>query len=402
MEYTMEKPTVSVNMLGTFSITIGDISITDYNNQAKKPWELLEYLITFRNREIPPGELVDLFWSNDTSANPGSALKTLLFRSRKLLSAFPYPPQEMIVQQRGTYAWNKDFHIVTDADKFEELCGKANDGRLSEDNRLSFCLQALELYKGDFLPKSAWESWVVPLSTFYHSLYLDTAHKALKLLINREDYSTAIDICQKAITIEQFDEDFHYTLILALFNSGDQHQAMEHYSRTVDMFYNEFAITPSDRLRMLYKLIRDKKHGIIEDLTVIQESLMEDAPDNDGAFYCEPSVFKDIYQIESRAIKRTGDSIYLCLLTISDLNGKLLKPAILSRSMEELNQAIRNSLRRGDVYTRYSISQYILLLPTASYENGEMVLQRIIHHLKENYSRRDLMVNYSLQPVFPN
>ncbi len=69
--------------------------------------------------------------------------------------------------------------------------------------------------------------------------------------------------------------------------------------------------------------------------------------------------------------------------------------------MDELGSSIRNSLRRGDVYSRYSVSQYLMLLPTATYENGEMVLKRIIQNFKKEYSRKDLSITYSLQSVLP-
>ena len=69
--------------------------------------------------------------------------------------------------------------------------------------------------------------------------------------------------------------------------------------------------------------------------------------------------------------------------------------------MEHLNGAIRNSLRCSDVYTRYSVSQYIILLPTVTAEKGEMVLKRIIGNFHRQYNRRDLSVEYRLQPVLP-
>ena len=102
METGTTKPTIYVNMLGEFSITIKDKKINESSNQSKKPWCLLEYLITFRNREIPPNELIELIWSNDESTNPGGALKTLLFRSRKLLTPLDYPPQNLIILHRGS------------------------------------------------------------------------------------------------------------------------------------------------------------------------------------------------------------------------------------------------------------------------------------------------------------
>ena len=74
---------------------------------------------------------------------------------------------------------------------------------------------------------------------------------------------------------------------------------------------------------------------------------------------------------------------------------------VLNRAMEHLNGAIRNSLRCSDVYTRYSVSQYIILLPTTTYENGERVVRRILGNFNRNYVRKDVAINYSLSPILP-
>lgn len=396
-----QESIIHVNMLGGFSISIGDRAIVDQNNQAKKPWSLLEYLITFRGRDIPVEELIDLFWKDEASNNPAGALKTLMFRVRKLLEPLGYPTQELVVQNRKTYGWTKALTTVCDTDRFEYLCVQSEAPNLPEDDRLSLCLEAFALYKGNFLPKSEWESWVVPIHTYYHTLYQKLIEKTLLLLEERKDYPTIIDVCQQATAIDPYNEDAHYYLIYALYQSGNQLMAMQHYHHVTEMFYNEFAITPSIRFKDLYKLISDKKHGISMDLSTIQD-ILSDGSKHSGAFCCEPSVFRDIYQLQTRAIERTGDSIFLCLLTISNLKGELLKPAVQTRAMDELGESIRRSLRRGDIFSRYSVSQYLMLLPTATYENGEMVLKRIIQNFKKEYSRKDLSITYSLQSIIPN
>jgi DNA-binding SARP family transcriptional activator len=396
-----QESVIYVNMLGGFSISIGDKAIVDQNNQAKKPWSLLEYLITFRGRDIPVEELIDLFWKDEGSNNPAGALKTLMFRVRKLLEPLGYPTQELIFQNRKAYGWTKHLTTVCDTDRFEDLCVQSEASQLTFDQRLSLCMEAFALYKGNFLPKSEWESWVVPIHTYYHTLYQKLVNRILYMLDEEKNYPTMIEVCQQAIAIDPYGEDGHYYLICALYQSGNQLMAMEHYQRVNDMFYNEFAITPSIRFKELYKLISDKKHGITMDLSNIREILLEGSTKK-GAFCCEPSVFRDIYQLETRAIERTGDSIFLCLLTISNLKGELLKPAVQTRAMDELGESIRNSLRRGDIFSRYSVSQFLMLLPTATYENGENVLKRIIHNFKKEYSRKDLSITYSLQSVTPN
>ncbi len=396
----MNTPTIYVQMLGGFSVTYNDNSINDQSSQSKKPWNILEYLITFRDRDIPSSELIDLIWSEKQGVNPGGALKTLIFRSRKLLEPLGYLPQNLLIQKRGSYSWNPAVKTVVDTDEFEALCTQAAAAD-DADIQLELYLRALQIYKGDFLPKSSWESWVVPINTYYHSLYRKSARKVIELLSAHDEWEKIIEICRKAITIEPFDEDFHYHLIYALYNNQMQNQALEHYKYTTDLFYNEFAITPSERLKSLYIIISDNEHGITTDLSLIQEGMQEDTR-RDGAYYCEFSVFRDIYQLERRAIERTGDSIYLCQLTIRDTNGAFPKPAIMARAMNDMEQAVFSSLRRGDVYARYSVSQYLILLPTISYENGETVMKRIIRNFKKGYARKQLVVDYSLQPVTPD
>lgn len=400
MEFT-EKITATVQMFGAFHLSINGITISDRSSQAKKPWSILEYLITFHKREISSSELIDLIWSSKESANPGGALKTLMFRSRKLLDPFGIPTNHLIIQKSGTYAWNPDIELVIDTDQFEDLLQQSKNTFLTNEQRLDLLMQAVDLYKGDFLPKSSWEAWALPISTFYHTMYLQAAHTAIDLLLESADWARIIGLCQRALAIEPFDEDFHYFLIYALYNNREQNQALEHYQYMTNLFYNEFAITPSQRLKDLYKMIRNKEHGVTTDLSIIQESMRE-MQRNDGAYFCEFSVFRDIYQLEQRSIERTGDSVFLCLLTLQDERGDLPKLSILTRGMNHLQTAVQTSLRRGDAYTRYSVSQYMIMLPSASYENGAMVMARIVRNFKKAYSRRDLTVSYSLQPINVN
>ena len=64
-----------------------------------------------------------------------------------------------------------------------------------------------------------------------------------------------------------------------------------------------------------------------------------------------------------RVIERSGQSAYLLLCTMTDGKGvPLEKGERLGKVAEELEQAIRNSLRRGDMFTRYSDNQFLMLL----------------------------------------
>ena len=70
--------------------------------------------------------------------------------------------------------------------------------------------------------------------------------------------------------------------------------------------------------------------------------------------------------------------------------------------MEKLKDAIGLSLRRGDVYTRFSVSQYLVLLPSASYENSIKVVERIIRAFRQQSPKAAVTIKYSVQPMTPD
>ncbi|MBR6637264.1 MAG: SARP family transcriptional regulator, partial [Lachnospiraceae bacterium] len=120
-----------------------------------------------------------------------------------------------------------------------------------------------------------------------------------------------------------------------------------------------------------------------------------------GAFYCEYEFFKDIYRLEARSAERTGNSIYLCLMTITTPSGNQPPLNNLNKAMDKLKTCIFNSLRSSDIFSRYSVSQYILMLPTTSYESGERVLKRIAGEFQKANSNDRIILQYKLQPLEP-
>lgn len=393
------KPIIYIKTLGGFSIRVGDKDITDNSNQSKKPWCLLEYMVVFRNRDLSPSELINIIWADDAGSNPGGALKTLMFRSRKLLEPLGIPTQKLLVQKKGSYTWTQEYSTVIDIDQFELICTKVLNKRDAEEGTLPLCLEGLEMYKGDFLPKSEYESWVIPISTYYHSLFQKLVNRTVEILLEKKDYALITSICQKAVGIEPFDEEFHYNLVYSLYKDGHAVQAVEEYQRTLDLFYNEFSISPSDRFKELYKIIRSREQGMGTSLDMFQRDLRREAAE--GAFCCEYPVFCDVYQLERRTMKRTRRSIYLCMLTLCFPKDSTPDSDVRMGAMEDLKQVIRISLRCSDIYTRYSSSQYLILLPIDDCCDGEIVLKRIVTKFGSLCPSESFFVEYQIQPVRP-
>jgi len=397
-----ERPMIQANMLGGFSLTLGEKTMGDNDNRSRKAWSLLCFLIMNRKKELGIGDLFGAIWPDESQDNPYGALKTLVFRVRKMLESAGFPAPELLVNRHGTYCWSTEAcGCRVDAERFEELCHLVLDPGRPMADVYAEAMEAVDLYRGYFLPKSGDESWVIPISAYYHSLYQKLVCRTATFLTGEKRYGETIGLCERAVAIDPYDEHFYYHLIYANFLDGRQEEALKLYDDTTEMFYRDKLITPSESFKELYRVISSRERPALAQLDQIQRELGEAVSGQNGAYLCEYAVFKRLFQIEQRGVERSGDSIYLCLLTVSDRQGRMLRPEIQSRAMERLKQSIKSSLRSSDAFSRYSVSQYIILLPTTTYENGERVVHRILASFNRNYVRKDVAINYSLSPILP-
>jgi len=392
---------LKIKMLGEFSISYMDNTLNDSTSRLKKVWSLLEYLITFREKEISQNELIEVLWEDENLSSPKNNLKTLVHRARNVLDKLGYTQGKNIIKfSRGSYHWNNDLDFEIDAEAFIKLIEKAKN-ELNEDKKLDFYFKAINIYKGTFLPKSSYEPWAVPITTYYQNMYVKIVNETIDILTERKDYHSISEICEKAVIINPYDENLHYHLINSLAKNDKNKEALEHYEYVVDLFYKQFGLNLSEKLTGLYKTILDTTKNVELDLNIIKDNLREKKYSK-GAFFCELGLFKEISQIESRAIERTGVSINLVLFTIIDINDNPIKQHIMNKYMDKLHESIKSSLRRGDVFTRYSLCQYIVMLPSTNFENANMVSDRITRDFKKKIAKPDLDIKFTVSPLKPN
>jgi DNA-binding SARP family transcriptional activator len=393
---------IAIKMFGGFQIVAREASLQDSSMRTHQLWHLIEYLITFRHKTIPQEELIGVLWPDVDIDNPANALKNLVYRVRSTFSAHNLPyAKEMIVHNQGGYQWNNDLRCTVDIEQFEDLYKKAADTTKPIDLRIEQYRNAIDLYTGDYLPGSRYESWVIPIASHYRSLYFKCVYEAAELLTSRKRYAEVEAICQKALLIDQFEERAHIYLMLAMVRQQKQEQALSHYSYVTDLFFRELGVNPSQAMRTIYKDIVKTVHNVEADIGSIQEELKESG-DFGGAFFCEYEVFKNLYRLEARKAARTGQSIFICLMTVdSEKPDEAKDLKALGKAMDGLFEVIRHSLRKGDVFSRFSAAQYVLMLPNLTFENCEMVMARVIKNFKQSYRPKGVAIYSKVQPLEP-
>ncbi len=398
-----DKPILQIRMLGGFSLTYGEKTISDASYHLKKPWMLLAYLITFRSQEIPLEELINLLYPGEEGSRPTGALKTLVYRVREMLEELGLPDsRDMILVTRRSYAWNAGAPLQLDTDLFELACQRSGSPWLSPEERLELCMSALTLYRGDLLSRAAGERWVGKLAPYYHSVYVRLVQTTAALLTEQERWEEVIQVCGRAIQIDGYEERFYYYLIRGLIHTGQTRQALERYRRMYSLFYTELGVPPSAEMTELYQeIIRERDRDTAretEDLAAVSSFLLREDR-LAGAFFCELEVFTDIYNLEARSAARSGRTVYLAMVSVSMRDATVPPLRMLNSYMEKLADCIRDTLRRGDVVAQYSATQYILLLPVPSAEKGQVALNRVVGSFTEKYPRCPLLLRTSIREI---
>lgn len=311
MQEVME-PILQIQVLGKFTLRYGETVISDEDDRSRKVWAVLAYLIYHREKIISQQELVDLCWGEDTrSSDPHNALKSVIHRIRATLDKLQEGLGRTLLRRKaGCYIWNTDVPLEVDAEVFDTLCSRG--AALEGDERLEAYQQALALYSNDILPKLSSELWLVPITTYYHQRYVQTAEESIQLLEEQDRLQEAILLARQAVRIEPYQERLYAQLIRTLLKMGNQKGAI--------------------------------------------------------------AVYEEMSELPKRS---------------------------LDRAMENLQELIRQNLRKGDVASQCSVSQYVILLPRANYENSHMVANRLMTAFYRRYPHSPARLRCVVQPLEP-
>ena len=377
--------------------------ISDQDNSSRKMWLLLEYLLWNHGKPVPRDALLDLLWGDESAADPANSLKGLLFRVRAMFGkdglGFENPKQ-VILYQNGSYFFNENISIELDTEAFEQHYRAAESMLDHHDTCLGHMLDALALYRGDFLPQNSGNRWITPLNVYYHSRFLKLCTDAVDLMREDGRHEEIIQLCRHAIAIEPYDENLHRSLISALAATGSMHSAMQHYNYTTELFMNQFGVTPSAEMTALYRELSKAIQSQEQDLQSVREDLQE-TDFQRGPYFCGYATFKEVYHLSARSAARSGEVVQLAMLTVQSLSGTPLPKPQVHAAMSRLRDTLSSTLRLGDVITQFSPTQYLIMLPSASYENAKKAISRLMSKFQQAHPRPSFGVQYSLLPLLP-
>ena len=399
----MEKKNCSeltVRMFGKFQTENEKGILNKENMRSEMLTRLLAYMISHREKDMTAQELIDVLWPEDQSDNPSGALKNLMYRLRKLMNNTWGESGKYIVTGRGAYQLNPEFVFHVDIEEFEECCRQifnSEDPAVQQENGK----RAVELYQGMFLSELSSEYWVVSIATYYHSIYLTMVKRLAALLEKEKKFTDVEEICGKAIQIEPLDEEIHCFLLRAMIADNKQQLAASHYKETVKLLYDSLGVRPSGEMENIYEELQKIQHDHESNIDIIQEDLREEKAS--GAFFCEYGVFRKIYALESRSSRRLGISVHLALVSLY-LDFQIQKEGqdytdLIGEGMSVLEETLMKRLRSSDIVCRYSVNQFLVMLPACQYEDAKMVVNRLKDSFYRSGKTNKLLLQYSIDEL---
>lgn len=397
----MNTDPVQIQMLGGLSVCRGGTWI-HAGGRSRKSCLLLAYLILERERPVPYGELIGLIWDGpqEQDAVRVNALKAILHRIRNFLDRLGEGAgRELLLSRDGCFQWNPKVSVSIDAEEFSRLIRESGQEG-DEDRRLELWIRAAALYRGEFLPSLASWSWASAKGGELHRAYLDTMLKILPMLTDQGRWQEAAQLSGEAFALEPCREDLCRWLMESFLQLGLRDEAAQTYEGLHQRMMSQVGTLPAAPLRELYRQSKQEKEPWAVTPIALMEQLHE--PPGFGALLCEYDFFRTICHSMARAAVRTGKSPHIALISISSKSGSPLAWHSLNRAMDNLQELIRARLRRGDAFSRCSASQFIMLLPGASFENSQMVCDRITRAFARQYPHSPARLEIYIQPLPPD
>jgi DNA-binding SARP family transcriptional activator/DNA-binding beta-propeller fold protein YncE len=217
---------------------------------SPKQRALLGLLVVHANEPIPRERLIEELWGDAAPKTVNAVLNVYLTRLRRLLA--DGTGEQLLLTQAAGYVLRVPPDQF-DAHRFQALLEKGRRELASgEAERASLTLRdALALWRGPALADLAFESFAQTEIARLEELRLAALEARIEadLALGRQD--SVVAELEPLVAAHPYREGLRAQLMLALYRSGRQAEALEMYRRARRTFSEELGIEPGPRLQEL-------------------------------------------------------------------------------------------------------------------------------------------------------
>jgi|GEM_PF-2318685 len=146
-----------------------------------------------------------------------------------------------------------------------------------------------------------------------------------------------------------------------------------------------------------YYFYREKSALVEKEATVDLQSLMRSLElqgQYKGAFNVNNRAFANIYYYITSVARRSGGSVNILLITIEPKDGGVFTDQEQERAQWCLNKVMGETLRNVDVSSRFSATQYLVILTNARRDSIPKIMERVFRDFRRSFKNEDVILAY--------
>jgi LuxR family maltose regulon positive regulatory protein len=244
-----------VQTLGGFQVWRGGAAIPSNGWRRESARQLFQLLLTYRHSPLDRDQICEYLWPTADPATAQRNFKIALNTLYQVLEPERDPGSEaaFILREGTTYSIRPNADLQLDADQF------ANAARGAKKSDIELLQQAVDLYRGEYLPDTLYETWAAEERERLASLFLESADRLAELLLQQNKYTEVINLCQRVLTQDNCWERAYRHLMLAYDRLGDRGQVGRTYQRCVQTLRKELDLDPAPETQELYEKLSGGK-----------------------------------------------------------------------------------------------------------------------------------------------
>jgi predicted ATPase len=234
---------------------LGPLEVRDGSGPVRVPGAkeraLLADLLVNAGRVVPADRLVEDLWGSQPPGNPVNTLQGRVSALRRALG----PAGGGLVTRPPGYLLEADPEQV-DAGRFERLVAEAAAlGPAGGPRAAALLEEALSLWRGPALAEFADQPWAQAEAARLEDLRLAATESLVELRLAAGGHAGLVGELEGLVAAHPTRERLRGHLMLALYRSGRQADALGAYQRTREVLAEELGIDPSPELQRLHHQI---------------------------------------------------------------------------------------------------------------------------------------------------
>ncbi|MHA6261107.1 BTAD domain-containing putative transcriptional regulator [Sporosarcina sp. CAU 1771] len=251
--------TITVQLMGPFSISLGLDKLNERKWQRDKSKELFVFLLLHRNRYVSKEEIISELWRDTDGKTADRDFKVVLNALLKTIEPYRAPRETsfFIIRKQTMYRINPMALVTSDLDRFRAY---VKTGLEEKNPKLASekLLKAASLYKGLLFEERLDIEWLEKERESLEGLYIQMIERLAQTYTRLQEFRRTIYWAEKILRIDYTWEEAYRLLMFAHYQLGNRAGSVKWYNKCVQVLDAELLLKPMETTEQMYKIIMNE------------------------------------------------------------------------------------------------------------------------------------------------